>query len=567
MSDPIMHNFITEFVEEDLASGRYTSVCTRFPPEPNAYPHIGHAKAMFISHSVAQQYGGTFNLRFDDTNPLKEEQEFVDKILEDIRWLGFAWAGEVKYGSSYFHETYAAAEEMIRNGDAYVDELTPAEMREYRGTLTTPGKHSPYRDRPMEESLDLFRRMKAGEFADGRMVLRAKIDMASPNMNMRDPTLYRIRHVSHHQTGAEWCIYPMYDMAHPIQDALEHITHSLCSKEYEIHRPLYDWVLAHATLPARPRQIEFARLNLPYTVTSKRKLRALVEGGYVDSWDDPRLPTLCAMRRKGYTPEAILDFIARVGVAKADSMADWALLEHCVREDLSGRATRVMGVTQPLKLVIDTYPTDKTELFTVENNPEVPEMGSRQVAFSREVWIEQEDFMLEPPGKFFRLAPGREVRLKGAYIIKCESVEQDADGNVTVVHCSYDPDSYTGGATAGRKVKGTLHWVSVEDGLPVALRHFAHLINDDQGDDELDMGGDETSGSNDFLHKLNPHSLQVLLGFVEPAVKDAAVGTRFQFIREGYYNVDTTSTPDALVFNRIVPLKDSWANMKKAGTT
>ncbi len=552
-------NFMWDLVEEDLAAGKNGGrVKTRFPPEPNGYLHIGHVKALCVDFMTAERFGGKCNLRFDDTNPTKEDVEYVDAIMDDIHWLGFDW-DELHYASEQYQQIYELALDLIRRGIAYVDDLSQEEMRAYRGTLTEPGKNSPYRDRSVEENMDLFLRMKAGEFPEGSRVLRAKIDMASPNIIMRDPTLYRILYKKHHRTGNEWCIYPMYDFAHPIGDALEGITHSLCSLEYEIHRPLYDWVVNVCGFKNPPRQIEFARLNLTDTVMSKRYLRKLVEEGYVSGWDDPRMPTLHAMRRRGYTRSAVRDFIDRVGVSKADSTVDLALLEHCVREDLNEHARRAMAVVRPLKVVLDNWPEDKVDALTMENHPQHPEMGSHTVDFTRELYIEQEDFMENPPKKFFRLFPGGEVRLKGAYIVKCESFEKDAEGNVTCVHCSVDMDSRSGCEGANRKVKGTLHWVSAAKGLPFEARLYDTLLSSEEGIGEDAEGAEDTAvDKKDFISRLNPRSLEVLNGFMEPSLKDAAVGDTFQFLRVGYFCKDKDSTDEMPVFNRVVGLKDSF---------
>ncbi|NMC32858.1 MAG: glutamine--tRNA ligase/YqeY domain fusion protein [Veillonellaceae bacterium] len=550
-------NFIQNIINEDAKTGRHGQrVHTRFPPEPNGYLHIGHAKSICLNFGIAADNGGLCNLRFDDTNPSKEDVEYVDSIQEDVKWLGFDWGDRMFYASDYFPQLYEYAEQLILMGKAYVCDLNAQEIREYRGTLTEPGRNSPYRDRSVAENLDLFRRMKAGEFPDGSRTLRAKIDMASPNITMRDPVLYRILRATHHRTGDTWCIYPMYDYAHPLSDAIERITHSICTLEFEDHRPLYDWCVE--TLGTyRPQQIEFARLNITHTVMSKRKLRELVEQKLVSGWDDPRMPTISGLRRRGYTPEAIRDFCERIGVAKSNSLVDYELLEHCIREDLNSRAARAMVVLRPLKVVIENFPVDRVEELTAENNPENPEMGSRTVPFSRELYIEQEDFMEQPPGKFFRLAPGREVRLKYAYIIKCEQVVKDPQtGEICELRCSYDPDSKSGGATSGRKVKGTLHWVSVAQAVPSEVRLYDHLFRDETAGD---VNGDE-SGS-----VLNPDSLIVLKqAMSEPALAHAAAGRRYQFLRQGYFCVDPDARPDAMVFNRIVSLRDSWAKAQNA---
>ena len=536
-------NFIEEAIEQDLQQQRVTHIQTRFPPEPNGYLHIGHAKALYIDFSMAEQYGGKCNLRYDDTNPTKEDEEYVDAIQEDIRWLGFQWAN-VFYGSDYFDTCYELAVKLIKKGVAYVCDLSKDEMREYRGTLTEPGKNSPYRDRSVEENLDLFERMKNGEFPDGTRTLRAKIDMSSPNVIMRDPAMYRIIHMAHHHTGDRWCIYPMYDFAHPIQDAIEGVTHSLCSLEYEIHRPLYDWVVEQCEFDPKPRQIEFARLNLTNTIMSKRYLRKLVEEGLVSGWDDPRMPTLCGLRRRGYTPEAIRDFLNRVGVAKADSVVETAMLEHCVREHLNAVAPRMMAVLDPVKLVIENWPEGKTEEIEIENHPNVPEMGTRKALFGRELYIEREDFMVDPPKKYFRLQPDGEVRLKSAYIVKCTGYETDSEGNITLVKCSYDPESKSGEGT--RKVKGTLHWVNVSDAVPAEVRLYEALITDDVVDKD------------DFIEKLNPNSLTAVRAYVEPALANEKPGDKSQFMRVGYFCADLGHTPEKPVFNRVVELRDSW---------
>lgn len=538
-------NFIEEIVDEYVKSGG-GPVVTRFPPEPNGYLHIGHAKALWIDFGIAEKFGGRCNLRYDDTNPAKEDEEFVDAIEYDIKWLGFEYA-EKHFGSEYFEICYELAEKLIKKGVAYVCDLSKEEMKAYRGTLTEPGKNSPYRDRTVEENLDLFRRMRAGEFPDGSRTLRAKIDMASPNVIMRDPALYRIMHLPHHQTGDKWCIYPMYDFAHPIQDALEGVTHSLCSLEYEIHRPLYDWVIEQCEFTHKPRQIEFARLNLARTVMSKRYLRALVEKGIVSGWDDPRMPTICGMRRRGYTPDSIKDFLKRCGVAKADSVSDPALLEHCLREDLNAKAHRMNAVTDPLKVTLVNWPEDRVEKLVFENLPGNPEAGTREVLFGRTLYIEREDFMEDPPKKFFRLRPGGEVRLKNAYIIRCESVVKDENGNVTELLCSYDPDSKSG--ENQRKVKGTLHFVAQVEAVPAEFRLYDYLLLPDDDPETKDL---------DFLERINPDSLVVKRGFVERALKDAPVGQSFQFLRLGYFCKDPDSTGDLPVFNRSVSLKDSY---------
>ena len=560
-------NFIEEFVEEDLKSGRYDHVKTRFPPEPNGFLHIGHVKALCIDFGIARKYGGVTNLRFDDTNPTKEDTVFVDGIKNDIEWLGFKW-DQLHFASDFFDRLYDIACDLIRKGVAYVDDQSAEEMRLNRGTLTKPGVNSPYRDRSVEENLDLFRRMKEGEFPDGSRVLRAKIDMASPNVLMRDPTLYRILRAHHHKTGDKWCIYPMYDFQHPLQDAIEGITHSLCSLEYEIHRPLYEWVVDQAGFEHPPRQIEFARLNMTRTIMSKRYLRRLVEEKYVSGWDDPRMPTLVGMRRRGYPPEAIHDFMSRVGVAKADSVVDGALLEHCVREALGDTAPRAMAVLDPVKVVLTNWEDGRVEEIELENHPDHPEMGARTVHFGKTLFIEREDFMEDAPKKFFRLSIDREVRLKGAYIVKCERIDKDADGNVTCIYCSVDMESRSGSEGANRKVKGTLHWVSEIDAKPLTVRLYEPLFNDEEAvEDEPEIdeetGEEKPAEKKDFITLLNPDSLKELTNAVcEPIVFDSEVGGRFQFLRMGYFAKDKDSAPEKAVFNRIVPLKDSWAKEK-----
>ena len=552
LNRPEIKNFIEAFVEEDIGpGGQYEGmqVHTRFPPEPNGYLHIGHCKALCIDFGTAEKFGGICNLRMDDTNPTKEDTEYVEAIKEDIRWLGFTWDDRFYYASQYFDKMYECAEDLIRKGLAYVCELTPEQMREYRGDLTTPAR-SPYRDRPIEESLDLFRRMKAGEFPNGAMTLRAKIDLASGNFNMRDPAIYRINHMPHHATGDKWCIYPMYDFAHPIEDAMEHITHSLCSLEFEAHRPLYNWVVEHCDLPSKPRQIEFARLGINYTVMSKRKLRKLVEDGRVAGWDDPRMPTLCGLRRRGYTPHSIRSFCERIGVAKAASTVEYAFLEHCLREDLNDSATRTMAVLHPLRLTVTNYPEGQTEIFEVENHPNHPEMGKREIPFSRDLWIEQDDFMEEKVGKFFRLFPGNEVRLKGAYVVKCTGCVKDADGNVTEVLCEYDPASRGGDPADGRKVKSTIHWVEANEAVDAEVRLYSNLFTDPDPD----------AADKDFLECLNPESLEILTGCkIERALAAAKAPESYQFMRLGYFCPDNKdSTPEHPVFNRSVSLKDSY---------
>ena len=538
-------DFIRAIVDEDLAAGRHHGrVATRFPPEPNGYLHIGHAKSICLNFGIAQERGGICNLRFDDTNPTKEDVEYVDAIKEDVEWLGFTWNAEL-YASDYFERLYQLAVELIKQGKAYVDSLSAEEMRAYRGTLTEPGKNSPFRDRSVAESLDLFARMRADEFPDGAHVLRAKIDMASPNFNMRDPTLYRIRHASHHRTGNAWCIYPMYDYAHPLSDAFEHITHSLCTLEYEDHRPLYDWLVDSLIEGDKPHQYEFARLNLNYTVMSKRKLLQLVQQGHVTGWNDPRMPTIAGLRRRGYTPESIRDFCGRIGVAKKENVIDMAQLEHSVREDLNLRAPRVMTVLRPLKVVITNYPEGQIEDVDVINNPEDASAGTRKVPFSRELYIERDDFMENPPKKFFRLSPGQEVRLRCAYFITCTEVVKDASGEITELRCTYDPATRGGDAPDGRRVKATLHWVSAEHAVPVEVRLYDRLFSVE--DPESAPEG------RTFLDYLNPNSLEVLGGAkAEPSLAGATVGTRVQFERLGYFCVDSDSRPGALVFNRTV---------------
>lgn len=544
-------NFIHDFIDEDLKNGVYDHVQTRFPPEPNGYLHIGHAKAICIDFGTAEKYGGTCNLRFDDTNPEKEDTEYVDAIEEDIKWLGFNW-DNVYFASDYFDFIYECAIKLIEKGLAYVDDLSGEEIREYRGTLTEPGKESPYRNRSVEENLDLFRRMTEGEFENGEKVLRAKIDMASPNMNMRDPVIYRILKAHHHRTGDKWCVYPMYDMAHPLSDSKEGVTHSLCSLEFENHRPLYDWFLKVLELPHPSRQIEFARLNLNYTLTSKRKCLKLVNDGLVSGWDDPRMATICGMRRRGFPPEAIRTFAEKIGVSKAYSVVDFALLESCVRDNLNENADRAMAVLRPLKVVIDNYPEDKTEEIAVDINPNKPELGKRTVPFSREIYIEQDDFALVPPPKYFRLCPQKEVRLKGAYFVKYASCEQDENGNVTTVHVTYDPASFGGESPDGRKVKGTLHWVSAEHCLDAEVRLYDRLFNVENPSDE--------EGVSSFADNINPNSLVVLEHCkVEPYMAKAKTGDNFQFMRQGYFCIDKDSTERKPVFNRTVALKDSFA--------
>jgi glutaminyl-tRNA synthetase len=539
-------NFIKNIVIEDLEKGKHKEIITRFPPEPNGYLHIGHAKSIVLNFELADEFKGKTNLRFDDTNPVKEDTEYVESIEEDVRWLGFDWEN-LYFASDYFEEMYQRAVLLIKKGKAYVCDLTPEEIRQMRGNLTEPGKESPYRSRNAEENLDLFERMRKGEFKDGEKVLRAKIDMASPNINMRDPIIYRIAHATHHNTGDQWCIYPMYDYAHPIEDAIEHITHSICTLEFEDHRPLYDWVIRECEMESQPQQIEFARLNMTNTVMSKRKLKLLVDENVVDAWDDPRMPTIAGLRRRGYTPEAIRSFCREIGVAKTNSTVDVQMLEHFIREDLKPKTSIVMGVLRPLKVVITNYPEGQTEMLEAENNADNPELGSRQLPFSREIYIEQEDFMENPPSKYFRLFPGNEVRLKFAYFIKCNEIIKDAAGNVTEIHCTYDPETKSGTGFNARKVKGTLHWVNAQNAVPVEFRLYEPLILDDEESDK------------NFLEQINPNSMEVIQGYVEPAVKTAKPQDKFQFMRHGYFNVDTKhTTKDKLVFNRIVSLKSSF---------
>jgi len=550
-------DFIREMIVEDLRTGRFGGrVHTRFPPEPNGYLHIGHAKAVYLNFTIAEEFGGLCNLRFDDTNPTREEAEYVQAIMEDVRWLGFDWGDRLFFASDYFEQLYDYAEQLIKDGKAYVDDLSPEEIREYRGTLTEPGKESPYRNRSVEENLDLFRRMRAGEFPDRSRVLRAKIDMSSGNLNMRDPVMYRIMHTGHHRTGDEWCIYPTYDWAHGISDSIEGITHSICTIEYESHRPLYDWFLDQLGI-YHPQQIEFAPLNLSYTVLSKRNLLRLVQEGHVSGWDDPRMPTIAGMRRRGYTPEAIRDFCSRIGVAKSESMVDIALLEHCLREDLNKRAQRVMGVLRPLRVVIENYPEGQVEELDAINNPEDASMGTRKVPFSRVLYIEEDDFMEDPPKKFYRLAPGREVRLRYAYFIKCVDVVKDETGKVIELRCTYDPATRGGDAPDGRKVRATLHWVSASHAVDAEVRLYDRLYTKENPND--------VEEGKDFTDYLNPSSLEVLTSCkVEPFLRNAAPGSRYQFERKGYFCVDSKdSRPDAPVFNLTVPLRDRWAQIQK----
>ena len=549
-----MANFIESIIIEDLKSDKHGGrVVTRFPPEPNGYLHIGHAKSICLNFGLAEKFNGTCHLRFDDTDPAKEELEYVEAIKRDVKWLGFDWGDKLYHAADYFEQLYDYAIELIEKGLAYVDDLSAEEIREYRGTLTEPGKNSPYRERSIEENLDLFKRMRAGEFPDGSRVLRAKIDMTSPNMNMRDPVLYRIKRMHHHRTGDDWCIYPMYDFTHPISDALEGITHSICTLEFEDHRPLYDWVLENVSVPCRPQQIEFARLNLSYTITSKRRLLRLVELGYVTGWDDPRLATIAGIRRRGYTPEAVRDLCERVGVAKNNSLVDMAMLEHCVRDDLNKRAPRAMAVLRPLRVVIENYPEDKVEDIEAVNNPEDASMGSRKVPLSRVIYIEQEDFM-EDARRYRRLAPGREVRLRYGYVIKCEDVIKDENGQVVELRCTYDPDTLGGSTPDGRKVRGIVHWVSARHAVKAEVRLYDRLFTIENPADV-----------EDYVSYVNPNSLEVLKDcMLEPSLAQAAPGSFYQFERQGYFCVDTVdSKPDSLVFNRIVALRDTWAKIQQ----
>ena len=551
-TEPVSKNFIEMIIEKDLAEGNCKKVITRFPPEPNGYLHIGHAKAILLNYGLSKKYGGQFNLRFDDTNPTKEKTEFVESIAQDVRWLGADFEDRVFFASKYFEEMYEAAIRLIKNGKAFVCDLTADEIREYRGTLTEPGKNSPYRDRSIEENLRLFEGMKNGEFPDGSKVLRAKIDMASPNINMRDPVIYRVARMTHHNTGDRWCIYPMYDFAHPIEDAVEGITHSICTLEFEDHRPLYDWVAiecGYKTKPEEaPKQIEFAKMYLTNVVTGKRYIKKLVEDGTVDGWDDPRLVTIAALRRRGFTPESLKLFMDLCGVSKSNSSVDYAMLEYCIREDLKLKKSRVMAIVDPIKLVIDNYPEDVTEDVTVSNNPENESLGSRTVPFGRELYIEREDFMAEPPKKYFRLFPGNEVRLMGAYFVRCTGFDADADGNVTCVHCTYDPAT-KGGECADRKVKGTIHWVNAKTAIPATIRLYENLVDEEKG-----VYDEETGKVN-----VNPNSLIIREGFAEPSVAGAKAFDTFQFLRNGYFCVDCKdSTPEKLVFNRVCSMKSSY---------
>ncbi|MBP3888950.1 MAG: glutamine--tRNA ligase/YqeY domain fusion protein [Cellulosilyticum sp.] len=548
-TENISSNFIRNIIVDDLETGKHKEIITRFPPEPNGYLHIGHAKSILLNFGLAEEFNGKTNLRFDDTNPVKEDTEYVESIEADVKWLGVKWA-DVLFASNYFEEMYNRAVLLIKKGKAYVCDLTPDEAKEYRGTLTEPGKNSPYRDRSVEENLDLFERMRKGEFPDGSKVLRAKIDMSSPNMNMRDPIIYRIAHATHHNTGDKWCIYPMYDFAHPLEDAIEGITHSICTLEFEAHRPLYDWIVNECEMEAKPRQIEFARLNMTNTVMSKRKLLQLVNENVVDGWDDPRMPTIAGLRRRGYTPESIRAFCKEIGVSKADSTIDSQMLDFFLREDLQPKAPLRMAVVDPIKLVITNYPEGQTELLEIENNAKDPEKGTRMVPFSRELYIESEDFMENPVPKYFRLFPGNEVRLKGAYFVKCTDVIKNEDGSIKEVHCTYDPETKSGSGFTGRKVKATIHWVDAATSKPAEFRLFEPLILDDAPENE----------GKHFLEQINPHSLEVKNGFVEgEAFEDVKALDKFQFVRNGFYCFDSKyGTPDHLVFNRIVPLKSSF---------
>ena len=553
-NETVSKNFIENIIDKDLAEGVYDTVHTRFPPEPNGYLHIGHAKSILLNYGLAQEYNGKFNMRFDDTNPTKEKSEFVESIKADIKWLGADWEDRLFFASDYFGQMYEAAVKLIQKGKAYVCDLTADQIREYRGTLTEPGKESPYRNRSVEENLQLFEEMKEGKYADGEKVLRAKIDMASPNMNMRDPVIYRVAHMTHHRTGDTWCIYPMYDFAHPIEDAIEGITHSICTLEFEDHRPLYDWVVKELEYPQPPKQIEFAKLYLTNVVTGKRYIKKLVEEGIVDGWDDPRLVSIAALRRRGFTPESIQKFVELCGVAKGQSSVDYAMLEYCIREDLKMKRPRMMAVLDPVKVVIDNYPQGQTEELPVDNNLENPELGKRTVPFTREIYIERDDFMEEPPKKYFRMFPGNEVRLMNAYFVKCVGFEKDESGKVTVIHCTYDPASKGGNSPDGRKVKGTIHWVSAEHGKKVTVRLYENLINEELG-----------VYNEDGSLNLNPNSLTVLTeSIVEPALLEAKPYESFQFVREGFFCADyKDSKPGAPVFNRIVSLKSSFKLPKK----
>lgn len=552
--ETVSKNFIEQIIEKDLAEGVYDTVHTRFPPEPNGYLHIGHAKSILLNSGLAKEYGGKFNMRFDDTNPTKEKSEFVESIKADVQWLGADYEDRLFFASNYFDQMYEGAVKLIKKGKAYVSDLSAEEMREYRGTLTEPGKNDPNRDRSVEENLKLFEEMKEGKYADGEKTLRAKIDMSSPNINMRDPIIYRVAHLSHQNTGDKWCIYPMYDYAHPIEDAIEGITHSICTLEFEDHRPLYNWVVTELEYPHPPKQIEFAKMYLTNVVTGKRYIKKLVEDGIVDGWDDPRLVSIAALRRRGFTPESIKMFVDLCGVSKANSSAEYSMLEYCIREDLKMKRSRVMAVLDPVKLVIDNYPEGQTEMLEVVNNPENEALGKREVPFSRELYIEREDFMEEPPKKYFRLFPGNEVRLMSAYFVKCVDYEKDADGRVTVIHCTYDPASKGGNSPDGRKVKGTIHWVSAPHAVKAEVRLYENIIDEEKG-----------VYNEDGSLNLNPNSLQVLKEcYLEPSVKDAKAYDSFQFVRQGFFCVDYKDTkPGELVFNRIVSLKSSYVLPKK----
>ncbi|MBU3142651.1 glutamine--tRNA ligase/YqeY domain fusion protein [Clostridium sp. CF012] len=543
----ISSNFIRNIVMDDLESGKHSEIITRFPPEPNGYLHIGHAKSIILNFELADEFKGKTNLRFDDTNPAKEDKEYVNSIEEDIKWLGYEW-DELFFASNYFDEMYDRAVLLIKNNKAYVCDLTAGEMKEYRGTLREPGKESPYKNRTVEENLDLFDRMRKGEFADGEKVLRAKIDMSSPNINMRDPIIYRMSHAEHHNTGDKWCIYPMYDYAHPIEDAIEGITHSICTLEFEDHRPLYDWVINNCEMEHKPRQIEFARLNITNTVMSKRNLKQLVDEGIVDAWDDPRMPTIAGLRRRGYTANAIRNFCREIGVAKSNSTVDGQMLEHFIREDLSAKTPRTMAILKPLKVVITNYPESQVEMLEIENNQDDASMGTRQVSFSKEIYIEQEDFVEHPPKKYFRLFPGNEVRLKGAYFIKCNDFVKDSEGNVCEIHCTYDIETKSGSGFTGRKVKGTIHWVDTTNAVSAEFRLYEPLILDEEQEE-----------GKTFLNQINPNSMEILQGFVEPSMEESKPQDKFQFFRHGYFNVDSRYTSqDKLVFNRVVSLKSSF---------
>ncbi|HJD42833.1 MAG TPA: glutamine--tRNA ligase/YqeY domain fusion protein [Candidatus Mediterraneibacter quadrami] len=554
-NETVSKNFIEQEIDKDLREGVYDHVCTRFPPEPNGYLHIGHAKSILLNYGLAREYGGTFHMRFDDTNPTKERMEFVDSIKEDIKWLGADWGEHLYFASDYFDQMYECAVKLIKKGKAFVCDLTAEEMRAYRGTLTEPGKESPYRNRSVEENLRLFEEMRDGKYADGEKVLRAKIDMASPNINMRDPIIYRVAHMTHHNTGDKWCIYPMYDFAHPIEDAIEGITHSICTLEFEDHRPLYDWVVRECEFVNPPRQIEFAKLYLTNVVTGKRYIKKLVEDGIVDGWDDPRLVSIAALRRRGFTPESIKMFIDLCGVSKAQSSVDYAMLEYCIREDLKMKKPRMMAVLDPIRLVIDNYPEDQVEYLDVANNLENEELGSRKVPFGRELFIEREDFMEEPPKKYFRLFPGNEVRLMHAYFVKCTGFEKDENGNVTVVHCTYDPETKAGSGFTGRKVKGTIHWVPADYAQKAEVRLYENLVDEEKG----------VYNKEDGSLNLNPNSLTVIKdALVEPSFDGYGAYDSFQFVRNGYFCIDAhDSTPEHLVFNRIVSLKSSFRLPKK----